>query len=217
MNKRTTARLASVAAGALAITGLGAAGAAPDAAAAQGNRPLVKVLGADGTGFDRNAHDFDVVEAAVLAVLAEKPDSPLAAITKGKQRLTVFLPTDGAFRRLVKDLTGQTPKREQAVFKRVAAAAGDIDTLETVLLYHVVAGKTLTSPKVVAAAEQGASVETAAGASFGVRADGNGRIRLADADRDDKDPRAIPRLLDVNRGNKQVAHGINRVLRPLDL
>ena len=42
-------------------------------------------------------------------------------------------------------------------------------------------------------------------------------VRLADADKDDLDPRAILPLLDINRGNKQVAHGINRVLRPLDL
>ena len=150
-------------------------------------------------------------------MLAEKPDSPLSLITKGNQRLTVFLPTDGAFKRLVKDLAGVTPKREKATFKRVAAATGDIDTLETVLLYHVVAGKTLTSPKVVAAAEAQAPVETAQGGSWGVRLDPNGKIRLADADRDDLDPRAIPRLLDINRGNKQVVHGINRVLRPVDL
>ncbi|MEO9323386.1 fasciclin domain-containing protein [Nocardioides sp. C4-1] len=216
MNQRTTARLASLAAGAVAMAGIGLT-AAPNASAAPGSKPLVKVLGADGTAFDANAHDFDIVEAAVLAVLAEKPNSPLALITKGNQRLTVFLPTDGAFRRLVKDLTGKAPQREKAVFKRVAALTGDIDTLETVLLYHVVPGKTLTSPKVIAAAKANASVETAAGASFGVRADPGGKIRLADADRNDKDPRAIPRLLDINRGNKQVAHGINRVLRPLDL
>lgn len=210
-------RITAALTGTLVAAGLAAAGPATQADAAQGSKPLVDVLGADGVAFDRNPHDFDVVEAAVLAVLAEKPDSPLGLITKGNQRLTVFLPTDGAFKRLVRDLVGKTPEREQATFKRVAALTGDIDTLETVLLYHVVAGKTLTSPKVVAAAEAGTAIETAQGGSWTVQADGNGRIRLADADRDDLDPRAIPRLLDVNRGNKQVAHGINRVLRPIDL
>ncbi|WP_170285938.1 hypothetical protein [Nocardioides rubriscoriae] len=42
-------------------------------------------------------------------------------------------------------------------------------------------------------------------------------VRLADLDRDDTGPRAILPLLDLDRGNKQVAHGINRVLRPIDL
>ncbi len=216
MKNRTITRLAAGLSGVLIAAGLGVAAPAPSAQAAQGSKPLVKVLGADGTAFDGNKHDFDVVEAAVLAVLAEKPNSPLSLITKGNQRLTVFLPTDGAFRRLVTDLTGKTPKREKAVFKRVAALTGDIDTLETVLLYHVVAGKTLTSPKVIAAAKARASVETAAGASFGVRPDRD-TVRLADLDKNDVDPRAILPLLDINRGNKQVAHGINRVLRPLDL
>ena len=36
----------------------------------------------------------------------------------------------------------------------------------------------------------------------------------------DRDPNARnPRVIapDINKGNKQIAHGINRVLRPLDL
>ena len=83
------------------------------------------------------------------------------------------------------------------------------------LLYHVVVGKTLTSPKVAAAAEARASLVTAQSGTIGVRGDANG-IRLADFDRNDLDPRVVPDLLDINRGNKQVAHGINRVLRPED-
>ncbi|MDO9457243.1 fasciclin domain-containing protein [Nocardioides sp.] len=215
---RRLATLAATVAGSLALTAVTAAGpaVADTSSRAPGNKPLVKVLGADGVAFDSTWGDFDIVEAAVLAVLAEKPDSPLGLITQGKQRLTVFLPTDRAFQRLVTDLVGKTPKREKAVFKRVAALTGDIDTLEAVLLYHVVVGKTLTSPKVLAAAEQSAAVPTAQGGTIGVRQD-RLTVRLADADRDDLDPRAVLPLLDINRGNKQVAHGINRVLRPLDL
>jgi uncharacterized surface protein with fasciclin (FAS1) repeats len=216
MKHITMTRLAAGLSGVLVAAGLGVAGPAPSAQAAQGTRPLATVLAADGTGFDRDKHDFDIVEAAVLAVLAEKPDSPLGLITQGGKRLTVFLPTDGAFRRLVGDLTGKAPRRERAVFTRVAALTGDIDTLETVLLYHVVPGRTLTSPKVLAAAADRATFPTAAGVGIGVRPDRD-TVRLADADRDDRDPRAILPLLDINRGNKQVAHGINRVLRPIDL
>ena len=43
------------------------------------------------------------------------------------------------------------------------------------------------------------------------------RITLKDKDRDDRDPRVVLSALDLNKGNKQVAHGIDRVLRPIDL
>lgn len=212
---RTTSRLAGLLAGAVTAAGIGLASPAP-AEAALGTKPLVEVLGADGTRFDRNPRDFDIVEAAVLAVLAEKPRSPLRLVAQGNKRLTVFLPSDGAFRRFVSDLTGATPERERGVFKRTAAIAGDLDTLETVLLYHVVAGRTLVSDHVVDRAEQDASVPTAAGARLGLTVAG-GKIRLVDADPDNYDARVFAGRLDLNRGNKQVAHGISRVLRPLDL
>ncbi|MFC7545996.1 hypothetical protein [Plantactinospora sp. GCM10030261] len=40
-------------------------------------------------------------------------------------------------------------------------------------------------------------------------------IRLIDADRDDRDPRVV--RFDINKGNRQIAHGVDRVLRPIDL
>jgi hypothetical protein len=40
-------------------------------------------------------------------------------------------------------------------------------------------------------------------------------VRLIDADRNDRNPRIV--RFDINKGNKQVAHGIDRVLRPVDL
>jgi hypothetical protein len=41
------------------------------------------------------------------------------------------------------------------------------------------------------------------------------RIALIDADRSDRNPR-INRF-DINQGNRQIAHGIDRVLRPVNL
>ena len=41
------------------------------------------------------------------------------------------------------------------------------------------------------------------------------RIKLLDADRNDANPRIVDR--NINKGNRQIAHGINRVLRPMDL
>ena len=40
-------------------------------------------------------------------------------------------------------------------------------------------------------------------------------ISLRDADTNSRDPRVT--VADINAGNKQIAHGINRVLRPIDL
>jgi hypothetical protein len=188
---------------------------APAASAAQGNRSLAKVLTSDGNRFDKKAGDFDIATEAVLAVLDAKPGSPVAVLTKGKTRATAFVPTDRAFKALVFDLTGTWYYKEKKAFN--AAASLGIDTIETVLLYHVVAGKTLTAAKVLDA--DGASVVTAQGGSVMVDVldPTLGVVRLQDADPDDVDPATIPRLLNVNKGNKQVAHGINYVLRPVNL
>jgi hypothetical protein len=42
-------------------------------------------------------------------------------------------------------------------------------------------------------------------------------IMLIDLDRNDANPRINPWQTDINEGNKQVAHGITRVLRPINL
>jgi uncharacterized surface protein with fasciclin (FAS1) repeats len=188
---------------------------APAATAAQGNRSLAKVLTSDGNRFDKKAGDFDIATEAVLAVVKAKPGSPVAVLADGKTRVTAFVPTDRAFKALVFDLTGTWFYKERKAF--AAAASLGIDTVETVLLYHVVAGKTLTAAKVLDA--DGASVPTAQGGSVTVDVldPTRGVVRLQDADPDDVDPTTIPRLLDLNKGNKQVAHGIDYVLRPVDL
>jgi uncharacterized surface protein with fasciclin (FAS1) repeats len=178
-----------------------------------GTRSLAKVLAADGGRFDRNWGDFDVLDRAVRTVLKTKPGSPVALLTKGGQRATVFAPTDRAFRKLVRALTGTTPQTEKATFGRLAKAAG-VDTIEAVLLYHVVPGQTLTSAKVVRA--DGARLKTAQGGVVVVNVTKKG-VRLIDRDPNATNARAIPRLLDINKGNRQIAHGIDRVLRPIDL
>jgi uncharacterized surface protein with fasciclin (FAS1) repeats len=171
------------------------------------------VLAADGHGFDKNWGDFDILDRAVTTVLKAKPHSPVALLTKGGQRATVFAPTDRAVKRLAKSLTGTAPRTERATFNTLAAAAG-IDTIEAVLLYHVVPGKTLTSAKVVKA--DGAQLKTAQGGVVGVNVSKRG-VRLIDQDPNATDAQAVPRLLDINKGSAQVAHGIDRVLRPIDL
>ena len=42
-------------------------------------------------------------------------------------------------------------------------------------------------------------------------------MTLKDKDTNAQDPQAVLDALDINKGNKQVAHAIDRVLRPIDL
>ena len=188
---------------------------APPSTAATGNRSLAKVLTSDGNRFDHNKQDFDITTEAVLAVLEAKPTSPVAALTKGRVALTAFVPTDQAMRVLAYDLTGSWIVSERKLFKALASLG--IDTVETVLLYHVVPGATITARK--ALASDGVELTTAQGGkvTVDVLTPTSGKIRLQDLDPTDVDPFTVPALLNLNKGNKQIAHGISRVLRPVDL
>ncbi|MBM2615095.1 fasciclin domain-containing protein [Actinoplanes sp. LDG1-06] len=179
-----------------------------------GTKSLAAVLTADKSGFDRNGNDYDILTAAVLAVLKAKPSSPVKVLTDGKVALTAFVPNDRAFQILVADL--QRSKRlpgEKAAFTAVAGLG--IGTVEGILLYHVVPGATID--RKAALKSDGARLKTAAGAA--VKVDVSGvcwkRVKLIDADRNDRDPRVV--RFDLNKGNRQIAHGIDRVLRPADL
>jgi len=121
-----------------------------------------------------------------------------------------LFPTDGAFRDLVRSLTGKNLGSEQVVFKAVAGLG--IPTVEKVLLYHVVPGATITAKQ--ASRSNGVWLTTAEGARIKVRVVG-GRIFLQDKDPNARNPRVI--ATDINKGNRQIAHAIDRVLRPVDL
>ncbi len=154
---------------------------------------------------------------AVLAVLAAKPSSPVGVLTKGDVALTAFIPNDRAFQVLVADLTGRWYSGEEKVFTTLAGAVG-IDAVESVLRYHVVPGATITSGAALDA--NGATLATALpGASIRVRVLSRywKLIELRDNDTNDVNPIINPRAFDINKGNKQIAHGIVFVLRPLDL
>lgn len=208
----------AVVAAALATTLLApAASAAPTSTAPTGTKSLAAVLTADGDTFDRNWYDYDILTEAVLAVLAAKPDSPVKVLTDGSVPLTAFLPNDRAFQVLVADLTKKWPTSEKATFTTLAGAVG-IDAIESVLLYHVVPGATIDSGAAFKA--DGAKLATALpGASITVDVI-SARFKLVvlrDNDRNDLNPLLNPRALDINKGNKQIAHGIVLVLRPIDL
>ncbi len=61
-----------------------------------------------------------------------------------------------------------------------------------------------------------ARLATALGSKIRVNVVGT-NVRLKDRDHDDLNPQVIRSLRNVNKGNPQIAHGINRVLRPIDL
>ena len=180
-----------------------------------GTRSLAAVLTADGNQFDSNWYDYDIVTEAVLAVLKAKPTSKVGVLADGTVALTAFLPNDRAFQSLVADLAGSRLSSEKAVFEAVAGLG--IDTVETVLLYHVVPGATITAKQ--ATASNGAVLTTAQGGTITVRSYSRYLpiIELRDKDTNDRNPFVNPLALNINKGNKQIAHGITDVLRPVDL
>ena len=199
---------------AAAATGLVAAPlalSAPAAQAAPGTTSLAEVLLADTDSgvpsFDKNGDVFDILTAAVLAVLDADASSPVSVLTDGEVTLTAFIPTDAAFERTGKDL-GITAKNEEKLTGKLAAALG-VDGLEAVLLYHVVPGAKINAK--AAAKADGAKLDMASGETVTVNVSKKG-IFLKDKAKDFSNPKVI--VTDINKGNKQIAHAINRVLLP---
>jgi len=196
--------------GAAAVLGATALAAAPAANAADGETSIASVLKVGQAKFDRDFTDFDIVTKAAEAVLAAKPDSAVKVLADGSVALTVFAPTDQAFINLASALSGTKVKTEAGAFKAVAGLG--IDTVEQVLLYHVVPGATILSQDALKA--NGAKLKTAEGKNLGVRVTSAPAIILVDRAPKLANPRVILDKVDINKGNKQVAHGINGVLLP---
>jgi uncharacterized surface protein with fasciclin (FAS1) repeats len=186
--------------------------AAPAAQAAPGTTSLAEILLADTNKngdptFDGNGKDFDILTAAVLGVLAADPYSPVSVLTKGNVRLTAFIPTDAAFARTAKDL-GITAKNEQRLTAKLVTALG-LDGIEEVLLYHVVPGVKINAK--TAAQSDGARLTMANGQAVKVNVAKSG-IYLKDQTKGVANPQVV--VTNINKGNKQIAHAINRVLLP---
>jgi uncharacterized surface protein with fasciclin (FAS1) repeats len=171
--------------------------------------PLTEVLNLQGAVFDRNSADFDIFTWVFMDVWGQLPNSPVEAISKGDTALTAFVPTDAAFRNLVKYLTGKTLKSERAVANAVMSLGAE--TVEKVILYHVIVGDPILSPDALKA--NGAKLNAASGETVGVKVSGT-TITLIDKVKKHKNPVVILSAVDINKGNKQVAHAINQVLLP---
>ncbi|GIF40724.1 fasciclin domain-containing protein [Actinoplanes xinjiangensis] len=210
---RVGARAVAVATAAVVATALSAAPAAAHSKKPLGTKSLAAVLTADKSGFDHNGHDYDILTAAVKAVLKAKPSSAVKVLADGKTPLTAFLPNDRAFQLLVKDITRS--KKLPGEKKAFTAVAGlGIDTVESVLLYHVVPGARINGR--TALKSDNAKLKTAAGSPIKVNVYGHGRkISIIDLDFSDRNARVV--RIDINKNNRQIAHGVDRVLRPINL
>ena len=210
MSRTKFSRVAAL--GAAALVGATALVAAPTASAANdGTESLATALNVGQAKFDQDDKDFDVLTKAIEAVLAAKPDSAVKVLADGNTALTAFAPTDRAFKNLASVLTNRTIKTEAGAFKAVAGLG--IDTVETVLLYHVVPGETIMSGDDLKA--NGARLKTAVpGKVIRVKVTSAPAIILGDYNTALANPRVNLDQVDINKGNKQVAHGINAVLMP---
>jgi uncharacterized surface protein with fasciclin (FAS1) repeats len=206
----TRAAAVGTAAGALALSLL----AAPAAQAADGTTSLASVLKAGQAKFDKDFADYDILTKAVEAVLAAKPNSPVKVLADGNTAVTAFIPNDQAFINLASALTGKKVPTENAAFKAVAGLG--IPTVEQVLQYHVVPGPAILSEAALKA--NGAKLKTALdGKTVGVRVNTSApSITLVDRATKLPNPKVILDQVDINKGNKQVAHGIDAVLLPMN-
>jgi len=213
--RRTFAGVAVAAAlAATSLTGFsGAQASTVKPAAATGTKSLATVLAPYAGKWDTNWNDYNIVTHAVFAVLKAKPKSAVGVLANGKVALTAFVPNDRAFQILVKQLTGKTLTSEKAVFAAVAKLG--IPTIEAVLLYHVVPGATITSSMALKANK--VALKTAEGAYIRVAVLAGPKIVLVDRDPFIANPKVILSQVDINKGNRQIAHGIDRVLLPLPI
>lgn len=200
----------SAALGAAAALGVGALLGAP-AAQADDHMSLAEVLDVGNATFDKDSGDFDILTKAAEAVLAAKDDSPVAVLADADTALTVFAPTDQAFMDLASALAGSDIMDEAKAFDAVAGLG--IDTVEEVLLYHVIPGKTITSAD--ALKSNGAVLPTALkGKNTKVIVLDGPIIRLRDYAPAFKNAQVILDLVDINKDGKQIAHGVDHVMLP---
>jgi uncharacterized surface protein with fasciclin (FAS1) repeats len=218
MNIRRNISLALVGAALTTAIAVPAVSAATPVNAPAGS--VLDLLEADGTAFDGNWYDYDILEAAARVVVDGKPGTTVAALADPKASLTVLAPNDRAFQVLAYDLTGKWYGTEAGVLNGIAGAItnglkADLeDTLEAVLLYHVIGGKaTFADVKSLS----GKSVTTVGGGSIGIKYyPWVNLVVLRDADTDDANPWVVNSKRDIAVGNS-IVHGISLVLRPINL
>ncbi len=166
-------------------------------------------------GFDRRWWDYDIVTQALIAVapdLVEAADDPDAA-------LTTFLPRDSAFRLLVWELTGEWMRKEADVFAAVASLP--TETVRAILEYHIVPAKISYSDALRSDGAELATLSPLEVSDGTIEVDVKRfwrwrYVKLIDNDTNDRDARVVKPDIGGEASNG-FAHGINRVMRPIDL
>jgi uncharacterized surface protein with fasciclin (FAS1) repeats len=188
--------------------------AAASASATESKPTLADILLSDSAkdgpnGFDHRWYDYDIVTQAVLAF-----PGLTAAASDPDAELTVFLPKDYAFFRLAKQL-GAPPLDEAGTFTWLVDNVG-LPTIESVLKYHIVPGAKISYSAALQAdgAKLGTLLDPDATIEVDVRK--GDRIKLRDLDTNDRDAYVIRKDIGGEASNG-FAHGIGRVLRPIDL
>ena len=181
-----------------------------DEYAALGTVSLAAALKLDQPAFDTNWYDHDVLVHLLNRVLAAKPNSPLAVLKDGTVPLTVLAPDDFAFRSLAgyRNGRGVVLSTEARVYAFIARL--HIDTLERVLKYHLIPSGVI--PAMDLLASNGLSLPTQEGSP--IRVSIATSVRLVDVSTRPRESLVRLSDLDINKGNRQIAHSISAVLLP---
>lgn len=194
----TAATLLPITASADAPTPVATAATAPQTT-------IAGLLAPFATGFDRDNNNFNIAAHLVL----QYPQLVKAAASPGT--LTVFLPADYAFRRLVREVTGKVVVNEVKLLEAVTRLPGL--RFEDLIRYHVVKGARLTYA--MARKANGTSVPTAMGSAFKVVApSGSSRVTLDDLAPKRRNPRVVRADWQATNG---VIHVIDAVLLPVPI
>lgn len=175
----------------------------------RGINAISAVLNVDEFAFDSNLADFDIFTFLALDVMGKRPNTRIWRMADGFFPMTAFVPTDRAFKKLVKSLTGVSYQRERKIYE--AARSLGTDKLNQIILYHFVFGDPILAADALAA--NGSLLTTPRGETFRVVYDGT-LLKLRDKDRDRINPRVILDRVNLNEGNNHVIHPINGVLIP---
>ena len=141
-----------------------------------------------------------------------KPNSELRILFHGRQRVTAFMETDGAFRRSAEQIIGRRFASERRLARAMWRAAGGAGVVERHLAYGLIPGATLTYRQARMAAPT--QLTTLEGGLLKIRYR-NGRLLLVDYNPDSPNAHVIRALSNINAGNRQIAHGISLLPSPI--
>ena len=165
-----------------------------------------------GAELDRNPLDYDIIVQTVIALegLGGDPDlgdaTLLEVLSDPTAEVTVFLPNDGAFRKLARNL-GWNGRGGDAGALSTITGAFDLTTIRDVVKYHVVGGHL----NILEVLQQRTFDTVLPGTSF----TRTKLFSLVDNEPDLKNPRLRPPV--QLQAGASVAHTISRVLIPVDL